>query len=71
VVLAYRMAAYSEKVTAEAIEATEFMDLADRYQVQGVPRTVINETFATEGSQPESYLVSALKNHLEKEAQTE
>jgi len=68
VVLAYRMAGYSEKVTAEAIEATEFPELANRYQVQGVPRTVINETFAVEGSQPESYLIEALKKHLEKES---
>lgn len=71
VVLAYRMAAYSERVTAEAIEATEFMELANRYQVQGVPRTVINETFAAEGSQPESYLIAALSKHLEKEAHAE
>lgn len=68
VVLAHRMAAYSEKVTAEAIEANEFQDEAVRYQVQGVPRTVINETFATEGSQPEAYLIEALKKHMEKES---
>ena len=68
VVLAHRMAAYSEKVTAEAIEANEFQDEAVKYQVQGVPRTVINETFATEGAQPESYLIEALKRHMEKES---
>jgi len=67
VVLAHRMAAYSPRVTAEAIEANEFQELATRYQVQGVPRTIINETFAAEGSQPESYLVEALKRHMEKE----
>lgn len=67
VVLAHRMAAYSPRVTAEAIEANEFQDLAVKYQVQGVPRTVINETFTAEGSQPESYLIEALKRHMEKE----
>jgi glutaredoxin-like protein len=65
VVLAYRMAGYSPLVTAEAIEAGEFPDMASAYQVQGVPRTVINETFSTEGSQPEAYLIGALKRHLE------
>lgn len=67
VVLAHRMAAYSPRVTAEAIEANEFPELAAKYQVQGVPRTVINETFSAEGSQPESYIIQALKNHMEKE----
>jgi len=67
VVLAHRMAAYSDRVTAEAIEANEFPDMAARYQVQGVPRTVVNETFSTEGAQPEAYLVEALRKHLEKE----
>jgi predicted DsbA family dithiol-disulfide isomerase len=61
------MAAYSPRVTAEAIEANEFQDMAVKYQVQGVPRTVVNDTFSMEGSQPESYLVEALKRHLEKE----
>ena len=67
VVLAHRMAAYSPRVTAEAIEANEFQELSEKYQVQGVPRTVINDTFAAEGSQPESYLIEALKRHMEKE----
>ncbi|HPR21624.1 MAG TPA: thioredoxin family protein [Candidatus Sabulitectum sp.] len=67
VVLAHRMAAYSPRVTAEAIEANEFQETAVKYGVQGVPRTVINETFSAEGSQPESYLIEALKRHMEKE----
>jgi glutaredoxin-like protein len=64
VVLAHRMAAYSDKVTAEGIEANEFQELSMKYKVQGVPRTVINETFAVEGSQPEPYLIEGLKRHL-------
>ncbi len=70
-VLAHRMAAYSPRVTAEAIEANEFQELAEKYQVQGVPRTVINETFAAEGSQPEAYLIEALKEHMKKEKTSE
>ncbi len=68
VVLAHRMAAYSDRVIAEAIEANEFPDLSRKYQVQGVPRTVINETYSVEGSQPESYLVEGLKKHMEKQS---
>ena len=68
VVLAHRMAAYSDRVVAEAIEANEFQELSIKYQVQGVPRTVINETFAVEGSQPESYLIDGLKKHMETES---
>ena len=67
VVLAHRMAAYSDRVVAEAIEANEYQELSAKYQVQGVPRTVINETYAVEGSQPESYLVQGLMKHLEAE----
>ena len=69
VVLAHRMAAYSDKVVAEAIEANEFPELSMKYQVQGVPRTVINETYAVEGSQPESYLIDGLKNHMQTETE--
>lgn len=68
VVLAHRMAAYSDRVIAEGIEANEFQELSMKYQVRGVPRTVINETYAVEGSQPESYLVEGLKKHMEKQA---
>ncbi len=67
VVLAHRMAAYSDRVVAEAIEANEFQELSMKYQVQGVPRTVINETYAVEGSQPESYLVEGLEKHMKAE----
>ena len=37
------MAFASPNVTAFAVEATEFPDLARRYHVSGVPKTVVNE----------------------------
>ena len=37
VLLAHQMAMASDWITADAIDATEFPDLADRYHVQGVP----------------------------------
>ncbi len=47
----------SEKVSAEAIEASEFPDLARQYRVMAVPRTVINDTAVIEGAMPEAMFV--------------
>jgi glutaredoxin-like protein len=40
--IAHEMAFANPNITAYAIEATEFPDLARRYQVTGVPKTVVN-----------------------------
>jgi len=60
VVLAHRLAMASEWVTADMVEATEFPHLANKYQVYGVPRSVINEVIHIEGAVPESNLISQL-----------
>lgn len=60
VVLAHQLAFANAKITADMVEATEFPYLAARYQVMGVPRTVINETIHIEGAVPESMLVAKL-----------
>ena len=64
VLLAHKMALASEMVTAEMIDATEFPDLADRYEVYGVPKTVINDTLHIEGAVPESVLMAHLGSLL-------
>lgn len=61
VMLAHRLALASPQVRADMVEAMEFPELADRYQVYGVPRTVVNETIAIEGAVPEAQLVKHLK----------
>ncbi len=61
VILAHRMAYYSPKVKADMIEATEFPELSIKYNVMGVPRTVINETEFQEGSAPEDMLIEKIK----------
>lgn len=53
----YQMALTSEKVHAEVIEINEFPDLADRYKVQAVPLTVINDAVSIPGAMPEQQLV--------------
>jgi glutaredoxin-like protein len=60
VVLAHKLAMASDMVTADMVEATEFPHLAAKYQVQGVPRTVMNEITHIEGAVPEAALVSKL-----------
>ena len=52
--VAHQFAMASEQVTADVVEISEFPQLAVKYQVQGVPATVINETVALVGAQPES-----------------
>ncbi|MGQ9515943.1 MAG: protein disulfide oxidoreductase [Anaerolineae bacterium] len=55
--LAHRMAIESEKVRADGVEVIEFPHLGQKYQVQGVPRTVINEKVHIEGAAPEGMLL--------------
>ena len=55
------MAMESSQVTADVVEVTEFMDLATRYSVRGVPKTVINDKVEFVGAEPESRFVDFLK----------
>jgi predicted DsbA family dithiol-disulfide isomerase len=43
------------------VEATEFPHLAMKYNVMGVPRTVVNETIHLEGAAPEQVLVARIE----------
>ncbi|MBK5257501.1 MAG: thioredoxin family protein [Vicinamibacteria bacterium] len=55
--LAYRFAIASDKITADGVEVTGFPDLARRYRVSSVPKTVVGETAEFVGAQPESALL--------------
>lgn len=60
--IAHQMAYESEKITADMVEATEFPHLSNRYNVRGVPRTIINEDQALEGMRsPEDVLSEVLR----------
>jgi glutaredoxin-like protein len=61
VLLAHKLAFESDKVKADMVEAIEFPHLSMKYQVQGVPRTVINESVHQEGAAPEAMLLAKLK----------
>ncbi len=55
------MAIESERVTADVIEASEFPELSDRYQVSGVPKIVINDKVELLGAQREARFVEAVR----------
>ena len=77
---AFKFAMLNENITADMIEATEFQELSMKYQVQGVPKTVINDDWLEEdddgdilrypkwtivGAVPESALLNKVKEALE------
>jgi hypothetical protein len=53
VLLAYRCALSSQRVTATAIEANEFPQLAQEMQVWAVPRIVVDGEPRWDGAVPE------------------
>ena len=55
---AHEMAFASPHITAYAVEATEFPDLARKYMVSGVPKTVVNDDIEILGALPEPDFVS-------------
>jgi hypothetical protein len=59
VLSAYRCAAASPRVTAAAVEATEFPLYADRHEVLAVPKVVVGGR-SWEGALPEREFVARL-----------
>jgi predicted DsbA family dithiol-disulfide isomerase len=58
-------------VRADMVEAIEFPHLANKYQVYGVPLTVINEKGRVEGAVPEARFVQEVLRSQEKTEQRE
>lgn len=55
--LAHQFAMENPNIKADMIEINEFPQLAIKYNVMGVPKTVINETVEVVGLQPEEELL--------------
>jgi hypothetical protein len=53
------MAFHSPHITALTVQATEFYDLARKFRVTGVPKTVVNELIEILGALPEPEFVRA------------
>lgn len=66
--MANRMALASPNVRSLVVEANEYPELADRYQVQGVPRTVVNRSGAFVGALPEATFVDSVLRLAEEAA---
>jgi predicted DsbA family dithiol-disulfide isomerase len=57
VLLAYKLALASPRITARGIEASEFAIEADRHGVHAVPAIVVDDRYAWAGSVPEPVYV--------------
>ena len=64
--LAYKFAIASDKITADGVEVTGFPDLARKYRVSSVPKTVVGDAGEFVGAQSEA----ALLEHIQKAAET-
>ncbi len=63
--LAHQMAMESPWVQAEMVEAMEFPDLSDQFNVSGVPQTTINVGAASVvGAVPEEHLVAEIQRAI-------
>jgi len=67
VITAHQIAFESDSVTADMVEATEFPQLAQRYHVMGVPKTVINDTSSFDGSVPEEHFIDHVLLSIQKD----
>lgn len=62
--LAYQLAVESDLIQAHMVEVIEFPFLGNKYDVMGVPRTVIDETIHIEGAVPEQMLMHEFQKLL-------
>lgn len=60
IALANQVAVESPLVSTTAIDATEYPDLVRRYNVNGVPKTIINDSIEIVGVAPEEEIVTAI-----------
>ena len=50
--VAHEFAFVNDNIRADMVEASEFPELIKKYQIAGVPKTIINETHSFEGAVP-------------------
>jgi len=60
VINAHKLAVEFPRVRADMVEATEFPELAERFGVSGVPKTIVNGWVGFVGAQPEEVLAEAV-----------
>jgi hypothetical protein len=62
------MAFVNPNITAYAVEATEFPDLARRYRVSAVPKTIVNEKTEIMGALPQDAFIDEAISSLKLDA---
>jgi glutaredoxin-like protein len=67
--LAHQFALESPRIRADMVESTEFPHIAHKYNVYGVPRTVINEHIFIDGAVPEETFLKNVLKALNREGQ--
>ena len=55
----------SDRITADGVEVTGYPDLAQRYRVQAVPKTVVGDSVEFVGAGPESMLLKHVQQAAE------
>ena len=63
--LAHKMAIESDLISADMVESSEFPQLAMKYEVMAVPKTVVNERSSLEGALPESRFVEGVMQSVQ------
>ena len=63
--MAHKLAIENEHITADVVEVSEFVDMAQRYQVRGVPKTVVNDRIEIEGAVPEPRFIQEVMKAIE------
>jgi glutaredoxin-like protein len=66
VITAHRFSFLNSNIRADMIEASEFPHISNKYNVRGVPRTIINEDDFIEGAAPEDMVLNKILVNLEK-----
>ncbi len=65
VITAHRFSYLNKNIKADMVEATEFPHLSNKYNIRGVPRTIINENDFIEGAVPEHIVLEKIFSALE------
>ena len=63
--MAHKLAMENEHITADVVEVSEFIDMAQRYRVQGVPKTVVNDRVEFLGAVPEPRFIQEVLKAIE------
>ena len=63
--MAHKLAIENEHITADVVEVSEFIDMAQRYQVRGVPKTVVNDRVEIIGAVPEPRFIQEVLKAIE------